>query len=717
MFTVLKNFLHYLRPYKWLTFLFFITLLLDLAFISLAPLSFKFIIDKAIEPRDIDFFFLILKVLAITGGICLLSGIVSDYALAKLNTRVQTDLRRKLFTQMQHSHIDHFQKNRPGDLVSHFTVDLPAIEGAMVSILTTGMQSFIVVVITTIVLFYLQWSMALVILIGAAFIFIGPLLLGRRAQKVYANYKQQMAAMTSDVQENVKAQKVIKGFNLQDSMIAKFETRLRLLFISSYRENILNAQLSRIPMVSLLLVNFTIIGFGSYLALKGYITIGSLVAFFTMYTSMGNSVFNLTFVIPIFADAQVSMERIGQLLNQPREQTVIGHREKLTESQLDIEVDRVSFSYDNINPVLEDISFSIPTNTSVAFVGSSGSGKSTMVQLLLGFYEPDVGQILINNTNLQSVERNAFREKISIVFQDNFLFKGTLLENIRMSKPNASEDDVIEAAKKAEIHDYIQSLPEGYHTEVFDEGSNFSGGQKQRIAIARAILRNPQLLFLDEATSALDPLTETAINQTFKKLAHGRSVITVTHRLASITNTDQIFVFDKGKLIESGNHERLLEQDGYYKNLWEKQSGLSLSVSGKEAAIAPERLSRLPFFKGVDLDVLKEISNLFTTETIAKGQPIIREGDHGEKFYLIVRGKVEVTKLTSHLENIRIAVLEDGDHFGEIALLENIPRTATVTALTPCIVISLERKILYHILSKYPEINTYVRQTLKERRN
>ncbi|MED0671455.1 ABC transporter transmembrane domain-containing protein [Aneurinibacillus aneurinilyticus] len=717
MLTVIKNLLGYIRPYKLLTSLFFFTLLLDLAFVSLAPLSFKFIIDKAIEPRDIDTFFLILQVLVISGLICLSSGIVSDYVLAKLNARVQTDLRRKLFVQMQHLNISFFQKARSGDLVSYFSIDLPAIEGAMTSILTTGIQSLSVVVISTVVLFYLQWSMAIFILVGATVIFAGPYLLGRRAQKINAMYKEQLTSMTSDIQENLKAQKVIKGFNLQTAMIDKFNVRLKSLFISSYSKNVMNAQLERIPMISLLLINFTIIGFGSYLALKGHITVGSLVAFFTMYTSMGNSVFNLTFTIPAFTEALVSMERIGQLLNQPREETGGSESAQLKQRHLGIQVDNVTFGYHAKQPVLKQINMNIPACTTVAFVGSSGSGKSTMVQLLLGFYEPDKGHIRINGSSLRALDRSLYRGQISVVFQDNFLFQGTLLENIRISKPDASLDKVIEASKKAEIHDYICTLPDGYETQVLDEGGNFSGGQRQRLAIARAILRDPPILLLDEATSALDPISEASINQTFEKLSHDRTVIIVTHRLASITGADHIFVFDQGELVDSGNHLQLLEKDGFYKKLWDKQSGLAISHSGQEASIDNKRLSRLPFFRGVNLDVLKEISNLFTTETFAAKQTVIHEGEPGEKFYLIVRGKVEVTKWTPHADKqISLAVLEDGDHFGEIALLENVPRTATVTAMTPCVFLTLQRKVLYYILSKYPEINALVRQTLQERR-
>lgn len=718
MLTVIKQLLLYMRSYKLLTSAYFFLFALDLTFISLAPLSFKFMIDYAVEPGDMNAFILILLILGIVGVLCTAAGVASDYILAKLNARVEQDLRAQLFEQLQHLKIQYFHKRRSGELVSLFSVDLPAIDRMMVALLTTGMQSFAVVVVSTIVLFYLEWSMAIVILIGAAAIYLGPYLLGKRAQAVYAQYKEQLAAMTSDVQENVKAQKVIKGFNLQSTMIDRFNTRLKSMFLSSYHLNLMEAKLGRIPMISLLIVNFAIIGIGSYLALQGQITVGSLVAFISMYTSMGNSVYSLTSTIPMMTNAQVSMERIHQVLNHPRE-TVENHEAfkfKL-EDQLDLKACQITFGYNEGEHVLEHISLNVPRGTTAAFVGSSGSGKSTMLQLLLGFYPPNEGQITINGIKLQDLNIESYREKLGIVFQDNVLFQGTLLDNIRLSKPDASFEEVVAAARQAEIHDYIRSLPDGYETEVLDEGSNFSGGQRQRLAIARAILRNPSILFLDEATSALDPVSEAAINQTFAKLAADRTVISVTHRLATVTEFDQIFVFGEGKLLEGGSHRELLQKGGYYKQLWDKQSGLSLADSGQEAAIDAERLSRLPFFQGVDHHVLGEVTQLFNTETFDAGQSIIREGESGEKFYLIVRGSVEVTKVDPNADTgrTRVAVLEDGDHFGEIALLENVPRTATITAMTPCVMLTLQRKVLHYILSQYPDINAYVRQTLIDR--
>ncbi len=719
MLRVIRSILDYMRPYKRRSALFFLTLALDLAFLSLAPLSFKFIIDHAIVPQDMHYFIKIVIVLVGFGVIGLTAGVGSDYLLAGLHVRIQRDLKLRAFKHIQRMNIGYFQRSRSGDIVSTFSVDLPAIEGAMSIILTTGIQSTAVVIITTAVLFYLQWTMALCILLGAAVIFIGPYLLHKRVHTTNTEFREQFSTQISEIQENVKAQRVIKGFSLQQAAIAKFSARLHTFSLIHYKKNILNTQLERIPMISLLLINLTIIILGSYLALHGHITVGALVAFFTMYTSMGNSVFNLTFAIPAFAEAEVSLDRIEQLMSEPEEDSGDIPVDPISREHSDIQFNTVTFGYTEEQPVLRDIQLRIAPGSTAAFVGSSGSGKSTMIQLLLGFYTPDQGEIRIHGRSLSELSLDTVRQQMGVVFQDNFLFHATIYDNIHISSPNAAMEEVIEAAKQAEIHDFIMSLPDGYNTMVLDEGSNFSGGQRQRLAIARAIMRSPQILLLDEATSALDPISEASINRTFEELSHDRTVITVTHRLAAIAGADQIFVFDQGQLIESGSHQQLLDARGYYRQLWDKQNGLTVSSSGQEADIDVQRLARLPFFEGIDIDVLNEIRTLFNTENFAPGQSIIQEGEQGEKFYLIARGRVEVVKQLASPDGersaMRVAVLEDGDHFGEIALLANVPRTATIRAISHCTCLTLQRKVLDYVLTHYPDIDARVRQTLQDR--
>lgn len=730
MWSVVKAILSYLRPYKLLFVLFLLLFGLDLIFVSIAPLSFNFLIDYAVTPKNMELFMLIIGTILLLGIVCTIAGIFADRLLSRLNALVEQDLRHRLFSKLQQLHISYYQGKRTGDSVALFSSDIPAISSTMSALLSTGIQSVVVVIISMSVLLYLEWSMALVIIAGASLIFVGPMLMSKRANQSYESYKAHKAQLNSEVTENVKAQKIIKSFNLQQVMLQRFQDRTKQLFVSSYKLNLVNAALGRIPMISLLFVNLAIMTFGSYLALIERITIGELIAFYTMYMSMGNSVYSLTFIIPSLTDAKVSMERL-QAAFQAASEYEHDHKKEATADALsgqqsgkvaepfNIQYDRVSFGYEPDKPVLDNIQLTIPYGANVAFVGSSGSGKSSMIQLLLGLYQPQEGSLLINGSSLNQSNIASYRERLAVVFQDNFMFQGTIRENLAMSKLDATDEEIKLAAKQAEIHDYIMSLPQGYNTIVEDEGSNFSGGQRQRLAIARALVRNPQLLVLDEATSALDPATESALNATIKKLAKERTIVSVTHRLATVDDADLICVFHQGKIVEQGKHGELLDKQGQYHYLWEKQTGFTLSEEGDDVQIDAARLSKLTFFKQVSDEVLEDISMLFNTEKFEQGSTIIQEGDRGEKFYILIRGKVEVLKdMTDEHGQVRqqpIAVLEDGDHFGEIALLQNVPRTATIKTITSCVVISLQRKLLQHMLSKHPEINDYVRKVLQER--
>ncbi|TXK83744.1 cyclic nucleotide-binding domain-containing protein [Paenibacillus sp. N3.4] len=241
-----------------------------------------------------------------------------------------------------------------------------------------------------------------------------------------------------------------------------------------------------------------------------------------------------------------------------------------------------------------------------------------------------------------------------------------------------------EAAITAGIHDWITQLPDGYHTSTGEEGKSLSGGQRQRIAIARALIRNPSILLFDEVTSALDPENETLIHEAIRDLAGTKTVINITHRLTSVTNADTIILMDGGKIVAAGTQEELLENCELYRMLWNKQSGFTINGDGRNAQINAERLQKIPLFNGLDLEFLQYICKYLSSEFVKTDEIVVERGRDGDKFYIVVRGKIEVLKLKEDATEERVAVLEDGDHFGEISLMMSMPRTATIRTLTPC---------------------------------
>lgn len=608
MWEVIRQLAAFLRPCSWRFVLFLLAAMVELTVLALAPLSFKFMIDEAITPNDARAFWLILAVLGIAGIIGMSCGWLSDRLLAKMSAIVQQNLRLKMFKRIQQLDSRLSASAHKNEIVSRFTVDLPAIDGAIMAILTIGLQSLAVITISAAILFTLQWGMALVILAGASMIYLAPYLLEGKARSAFSDYRQGLDDMAGDVQESLQGRMVIQGFSLQSSFIARFEGRLQSFFVSHYRKNKMAASLDRLPIISLLAVNFTIIGFGSYLALNGSISLGALVAFFTIYTSMGNSVYNLTAILPSFANARVSLERLSALLEEEKEESALadklppsGHSaakaDDTSQRAADeagprtsadaayaqpggalrmrhsptIQAAQLRYGYSPEKPVLDGVSFTIPAGTTAAFVGPSGSGKSTVLQLLLGLLHAQSGSLTLDQAELGSIGKEAFRQNIGVVFQESFLFRGTLLYNLKLGKPDASLGEVMEAARQADIHEFITGLPQGYETQVEEDGGNLSGGQKQRIALARALLRKPSLLLLDEITASLDPLSEAAVMRTIRKLDGRQTMVIVTHRLASITGVDQIFVLDGGQIVERGRHEELLQGDGLYASMWEQQ--------------------------------------------------------------------------------------------------------------------------------------------------
>ncbi len=350
----------------------------------------------------------------------------------------------------------------------------------------------------------------------------------------------------------------------------------------------------------------------------------------------------------------------------------------------------------------------------MALVGPSGSGKSTILNLILRFYDPQQGHVIFDELDLRDAALESVRGQMGIVFQDNVLFNVSVGENIRLGKLNATNTEVVEAAKEAEIHDFILSLPEGYDTVVGERGSRLSGGQRQRMAIARALLRNPAILLLDEATSALDPRTEAAINATLARIARGRTTISVTHRLSSVVTADRIYVLDQGALVEQGTHRELLQRGGLYAQLWREQSGGAV-VPAQEAGTEVSRLQRIPLFAALDPELLAAFAKHLMLERHAAGEVIIKQGDIGDKLYLIVRGQVEVVASDTSGQQRLMAVLWAGDHFGEMALLYDMRRTATVRARTPVQLYSLSKEDFNTLLASVPGTHDQLEQTVIKR--
>ncbi len=691
-------FAKYKKPSSILT----LALLVELAFETLLPVSFKIVVDYAILPQNFRLLIIILGALLLGAAAAAGMGILRDRTYAAVGPSVMRDIHEKLFRHIQGMSMEFFSRRGAGDLLARFNSDLSSVDG-FVMMLPYVLLSFLGLFLNVVVLFALQWQLALIAVIGLPLCLIGPKLFGKRAYDANYELKEEQASITTAIQENLGAQTVVKAFGLESRMNDRFAESMNRYVRKASRSHFFSFLVDRTTNLGTVVLNLIAICIGSLLAFDGHLSIGSLLAFSTILLTLSNLVAAVTWIVPQMMQASAGMERIDEILSERPSVTDAPNASPLPPLSESVEFRGVTFGYTEGRANLSEIDLRIPYGSYAAFVGASGSGKSTIINLLMRFYDPREGSVLYDGVDIAAVAQQSLRSQISIVFQDNFLFNVSLRENIRLGNPEATDEDIERAARAAEIHDFILTLPEGYDTLAGERGGRLSGGQRQRIGIARAMVRNPRLLILDEATSALDPSTEDAVNRTILNLARTTTIVSITHRLASAEHADRIFVLDKGRLAEQGTHPELLAANGKYAEAWEKQSGFSFSDDGIHAVIQPAKLKKVPLFEAVELAFLEEIAPLFVTESYPTGKTIIQEGDPGDKFYIIVRGKVEVTKDVDG-RSAQLAVLSDGDFFGEIALLRDVARTATITALTPTMFITLSRESFRHIVDKEPDL-------------
>src|SRR5580704_1536149 len=563
----------FLKKYKKILAFVGLGVLIETLFNVIMPLSLKFLIDDALGEEDFEALVKILSVLAAAGIFTSIVAVWYERWDAKLAASLISDVRKNLFEHVQNLPSSYFARTKRGEILSRFSVDLAAFEGSIKGFANSAALPLFELVAGIVLMLFLNWQLAVISLLVFPITLIGPRILTPKA--VQANYEQKLneSALLGMVQENVAAQAVVKAFSLQRKTLGWFTMRNDDARRKIASAMFLSTMVERTVTISVLLLHLVVLALGAYLATKGQITIGTFVTFESAFWEVSYNIAHLMHFIPVSIQSAAAVRHIQELLDEPIRGADRPGAPDLPRITNDISFDRVTFQYEGSQaPVLDNLSLKLNVGKSIAIVGPSGSGKSTLLNLILRLYVPDEGRVTIDGVDIRRVTRESLRASMAVVFQENMLFNMSIRENIRLGKEGATDKDVEEAARKAEIHRYIMSLPQKYDTPVGERGDTLSGGQRQRIAIARAIVRNPSVLLLDEATSALDQTTEAAINLTLLKLARGRTMIFSTHRLTSVVDMDEIIVISGGKAIERGTHEKLLAANGMYRKLWDDQS-------------------------------------------------------------------------------------------------------------------------------------------------
>lgn len=488
-----------------------------------------------------------------------------------LGVRMEYDMRKDLFTHLQSLSFRFYDKNRTGHLMSRIVNDLRDITELAHHGPEDLFISLVMIVGSFLVLVQIEWRLALLTYLFLPFIILYAIKMRKRLAKDFKEVKRKIADVNAQVENSISGIRVVHSFTNESYEIEKFESGNNLFRIS--RENAYKtmAQLMTGIRTMLNILNLSVLIFGGWLVYTNQITVGDLLAFLLYIGLFLQPVRRLMSFTQQFEQGMAGFGRFCEIMDVRPD--IIDKPNALAidtvEGRLDFQ--DVDFAYQAEEAILNRIGFTIPAGRTTALVGPSGGGKTTICQLIPRFYEVTGGQILLDGRDIKDYKIESLRNKIGIVQQDVFLFAGTVAENILYGRADATEEEMMEAAKQAEIHDFIENLPDGYQTEIGERGIRLSGGQKQRLSIARVFLKNPPILILDEATSALDNETEVKIQASLEKLAQGRTTLVIAHRLSTIRNADQILVVTDDGIAETGTHESLMKKKGIYANLYAMQ--------------------------------------------------------------------------------------------------------------------------------------------------
>jgi len=644
-----------------------------------------------------------------------LATVFGERATARAAASIGNEIRRNLYRRLARVSPSYLVATPIGNILSRFGTSLKGVEVGFTQSFLGAVVVVFSFLVTLPLLFLLEWPLALI----TAVLLPVVILVGYRLmpKTVVANQRlsDADARIVSAVQEIVQAHQVVRAFRLESMFGTRFDELVAAQEQEAVRARTTLAAVGKGVSLAVLLVQVIVVSLGALFASYGKLSAGSLVAFVTIVGVLARNVYEFSRAdLPALAEAGRGISRVEQLLAAPVASSDAPGAAALSPAKGRIAFENVTFGYTSEIPAVQDVSFDIPAGTSVALVGTNGSGKSTILNLLMRFYDPQSGRITIDGCDLREATQESVRAQMAAVFQQNFLFADSIEANIRVGNPAAAVDDVVDAARLADLHDYVLGLPDGYQTHVGETGGRLSGGVRQRLAIGRALIGDPPILILDEVATALDPATESAINAMLRELGKGRTVISATHRLAAVAESDWILVMDRGRLVQQGTHDELVGQAGAYRTLWEKQSGFEISRSGRHGRVQPSRLRQVELFADLEDDALEQIALELESEYHEAGETIFEQGDPGDRFYIVARGRVQVLAVRPDGEK-PIQTLDDGDHFGEIALMRDQPRTATIRTLVPCMFLTMSRDDFLALVERTPSMSRLLEARMASR--
>ena len=569
--TVLKRLLGYLKPYSLLTLLALSFLLATTVIKSIIPLVASHFIDQYLG--NLSQF--AVTVLIVYYGLYILQTLIQyigNLLFARVSYSIVRDIRKDAFANMEKLGMSYFDKTPSGSIVSRLTNDTETISDMFSGLLSSFISAIFIFVTTLYTMMVLDFRLTGLVLLFLPLIFILVNLYRKKSVKIIEKTRSFLSDINSKLAESIEGIRIIQAFNQEKRLQEEFDEINEEHYVYANRSVALDALFLR-PAMSLL----KLLGYAVLMAYFGYrglyigMTAGTMYAFIQYINRLFDPLIEVTQNFSILQTSMVSAGRVFALIDQSNYEPVQADSE-LAIREGNIRFEHVCFSYDGVNQILDDISFSVKKGETIAFVGHTGSGKSSIINVLMRFYEFQSGRVLIDNVDIRNYSHQELRKNMGLVLQEPFLYHGTIKSNIAMYQ-EISDEEVKAAAEFVDADAFIQELPQGYDSPVSERGSSFSTGQRQLLAFARTVASQPKILILDEATANIDSETETLVQNSLEKMRKGRTTIAIAHRLSTIQDANCIYVLDKGRIIESGTHEELLTLGGTYHKMYSLQAG------------------------------------------------------------------------------------------------------------------------------------------------